>query len=108
MDASDRKELGAEIRAMRAGQNLSQKQLAEKADVSVRAIRNLEAGRTKMQPGNLGAVLDALGYQRPEQPWDDSVDAFLQMVGWRLTRLSPDARTSMIGRITLMLISDTD
>lgn len=106
MDESERIEFGAEISAMRHGQGLSQKQLAKKAGVSLRTVGNLEAGRHEPQAGKLAAVLDALGYRRPERPWDDSVDAFLQMVGWRLMRLEPPARADLIGRITLLAIGD--
>jgi len=106
MDESERREFGAEIRAMRRGQGLTQFELAAKADVGVRTIRNIEAGRHEPQAGSLGAILDALNYHRPEKPWDESVEALLQMIGWRLSRLDPQRRTEMIGRLTLLAIGD--
>ncbi len=106
MDESERLEFGKEIRAMRRGQDLNQEALAEKAGVSVRTIRNLEGGHNEPQPGKLACVLDALGYRRPDKPWDDSIEAFLQMVGWRLSRLEPPERTALIGRLTLIVIGE--
>lgn len=55
-------ELGEKLRTLRLLSNLEQKTLAERAGVSVRALRNLESGRgSTVKP--LVCVLSALGRQ---------------------------------------------
>lgn len=107
MDESERKEFGREIRAMRAGKGLTQKDLAARAGVGVRTIRNLEAGRNELQPGNLQSVLDALGYQRPGKPWDNKIEAALQMWGYRLHAVksrSPEVSTRVVSVVTALML----
>lgn len=54
-------ELGRIIRADRRAQGLRQDQLAAAANVGVRFIVDLEAGKPTSQMGKVLAVLDALG-----------------------------------------------
>lgn len=108
MDDAERKEFGLEIRAMRRGKDWTQQQLADVAHVSVRTVRNLEAGRVEMQPGNLSAVLDALGYKRIPKPWDDDVEAALMMWGFRLSRLDSATRRKRMLGISDYLINTND
>lgn len=53
--------LGAAIRHARREQGLRQDQLAAAANVGVRFIVDLEAGKPTAQIGKIFAVLDALG-----------------------------------------------
>lgn len=55
-------ELGEKLKRLRLSRNLDQKSLAERAGVSVRALRNLEAGRGSNLK-TLVRVLRALGRQ---------------------------------------------
>lgn len=55
-------ELGTKLKALRLSKNLEQKLLAERAGVSVRALRNLEAGQGSTLK-TLVCVLRALGRQ---------------------------------------------
>lgn len=104
MNEQERIEFGHEIRAMRKGQAITQEELADRAGVGLRTIRNLEAGRVELQPGNLAAVLDALGYRRPPRPWDDEVEGVITMIGYKLAELDTDARAYMVGRLTLIVL----
>ncbi len=55
-------ELGEKLRTLRLSRNLDQKTLAERAGVSVRALRNLEGGQGSTVK-TLVSVLRALGRQ---------------------------------------------
>lgn len=107
--ARHREDFAAEIRAKRKGMRLTQQELAERAGVSRKTVVNIEAGRVIPQQGSLALILEALNYQgQGERPWDDDVDAFLQMVGYRLARLSAEERVAMIDRITRIVIFGID
>lgn len=54
------KEMGARIKARRKELNMTQEQLAEKMDVSINMISNLELGRKAIRPENLVKVCDIL------------------------------------------------
>jgi tetratricopeptide (TPR) repeat protein/transcriptional regulator with XRE-family HTH domain len=55
---------GAWLRSLRRAKGLSQEELAERAGLSVRAIRNLERGRIECpHPGSLQRLADALALQ---------------------------------------------
>jgi transcriptional regulator with XRE-family HTH domain len=109
MDDKEREELGKEVRAMRRGLGLSQNQLAERAGVAPRTVRNLESGKVKTQPGHLDQILRAVGYVKPApRPWDDEVEAFLQILGYRLSRLGQDDREKLIAAMTRLAIKQPD
>ena len=55
------KEMGARISGRRKELNLTQEALAEKMDVSIQMISNLELGKKAIRPENLIKVCDALG-----------------------------------------------
>ena len=107
MNEKERKEFGLQIRDLRRAQGMSQQELADAARVGKRTIGNLEAGRVELQTGNLARVLNVLGYKRPARPWDDETDAFLQMVGFRLSNLDAAQRAELITQITLLAIGRT-
>jgi len=110
MNEDERRELGHEIRAMRKGRGMTQQQLADAAGTGVRTIRNIEAGRVEPQQGTLADILAALGYQRKERPWadDSAIEGFLQMLGYRLYLLDPEARAALMSRMTLMAIGESE
>lgn len=55
-------ELGSRVRRERISQGLKQRELAEKAAISLNAIASLEHGRP-VTTATLSRVLDALGFQ---------------------------------------------
>jgi tetratricopeptide (TPR) repeat protein/transcriptional regulator with XRE-family HTH domain len=58
---ADRGDFGAQLRARRIAAKLSQEELAEQSGVSVRAISNLERGKTRWpHPGSVQRLADAL------------------------------------------------
>lgn len=107
MDEGRRKSFGIEIREMRGNKNWTQQQLADVAGVSKGTVRNLEAGKVELQPGNLGKVLDALGYRREAVPWagDDTFEGFLEMVGRHLWNASREEKARMVGEISAIVLS---
>ena len=54
------KQLGERIRALREKRSLTQEQLAEKADISVKHISNIERGTVKVSLQYMTAVANAL------------------------------------------------
>lgn len=110
-DDAERQALAAEIRAARKARHMTQSDLAVAAGVSVRTVRNLEAGAHTPQPGNLAAVLAALdfkgddacgGSDRPA--WEESVDAVGEMVKFRLASMDPARRALLVPRILDLLL----
>lgn len=109
MDEQERQQLASEVRAMRRGLGLSQNKLAERAGVAPRTVRNLESGKVKTQPGHLDQILRAVGYVKPiPRPWDDEVEAFLQILGYRLSRVSHEERENLIAAMTRLAIKQPD
>lgn len=109
MDEKEQQELGAEVRAMRRGLGLSQNQLAERAGVAPRTVRNLESGRVKTQPGHREAILRAVGYVKPTpRLWDDEVEAFLQMLGFRLSQVNYAERERLIAAMTRLALKQPE
>jgi tetratricopeptide (TPR) repeat protein/transcriptional regulator with XRE-family HTH domain len=59
---------GAQVRALRQQSGMSQEELAARTGVSVRGIRNLEAGRTgRPRPGTVRLLADAFELAGPER-----------------------------------------
>lgn len=73
--------LGEQLKALRLNKNLDQKTLAERADVSVRALRSLEAGHGSTIK-TLVRVVRALG----RQAWLDTVAPLATINPLTLTR----------------------
>jgi len=109
-DEDARKKFGIEIREMRGGKHWTQQQLADAAGVSKGTVRNLEAGKVELQPGNLGKVLDALGYKREPLPWagDYAFEGFIEMVGRTVWNATGAERSRMLGEISAIVLSRPD
>lgn len=103
-DIEERKALAMEIRDMRTVRKWTQQQLADAAGVSLGTVKNLEGAKTELQPGKLGAVLDALGMKRDALPWagDRDFEAFMMFVGLRVWNKQPAKRAELMGRITTL------
>lgn len=110
MDEDARKEFGLEIREKRGNKGWTQQQLADAAGVSKGTVRNLEAGKVELQPGNLGKVLDALDYKRSPVPWagNETFEGFLEMVGRRVWNAPPEESARMVGEISAIVLSRPD
>ena len=102
--SNDNETRAIEVRQARKAQGLSQEDLAGRANVSVRTIRNVEAGKD-VSPATVAVVYNELGMTTPTPSWPDDVDAFLHMLGYRLTSIRDEGkRQSLISDITLMVI----
>jgi transcriptional regulator with XRE-family HTH domain len=98
---------GARLRSCRRSAGLSQAELAERSGLSVRAISDLERGRTRWPyRDSLHRLADALGLR------DSARAGFLSAAGRRLARpqgpggngAGPDAAASIGGRRTSGLV----
>jgi transcriptional regulator with XRE-family HTH domain len=64
-DASSDQTFAGWVRARRTELALTQKELAERAGISVRTVRNVEIGRTRPRPTVRRLVIAALGGRQP-------------------------------------------
>jgi tetratricopeptide (TPR) repeat protein/DNA-binding XRE family transcriptional regulator len=92
MDA-DETEFGPLLRACREAAGLSQQELAERSGLSIRAIRNMERGRTQWPyRDSLGRLADALGLREAAR-----ADFLAAVPRRRLARRSPDTDPAVPG-----------
>ena len=61
-------ELGNKIRLERSKRNMSQEELAEKANVSIRTISDIERGITDIRYTNLLQISEAFGLTGSQMP----------------------------------------
>jgi transcriptional regulator with XRE-family HTH domain len=95
--------LGEKLKALRLTKNLDQNTLAERAGVSVRALRNLEAGQGSTLK-ILVSILRALG----RQSWLDTIAPVATINPLTLTReAQPRQRASRPRRIEGKIASKT-
>lgn len=97
-------------RAERKRRDIKQQELAKLAGVSLGVVSNFERGRTRPQPGNLRAILEALGMEEHEEPtiedddlrreWPRDVAVFLDMMGMFLASISDAERAQVIHDLT--------
>lgn len=108
MDAT-RDELRAKVRSRRKEDlKLTQKQMAKRAGISLRAYQNFENGSGWPQPPNLGAILDAAGVAMEQDAaalatrgeWSRDIKVFLDMLGAYLDTMSDEERLEFIHRMT--------
>jgi transcriptional regulator with XRE-family HTH domain len=107
MDAEQRRQVASQIRQARKQQRYTQKQLAEKADVSLRMITDLETGQRLPQDGTLSRIIDALDMPRPDdirETWPPEVRVFLDMIGAWLSARPEAERLSIIRAWTRRLV----
>lgn len=107
MDASQRKEIGDQVRQARATAMLSQDALAEKAHVAPNTVSAIERGRS-VQPGSLAKVMDALHLepasevaQREGYPAD--VHFALELIGMGLMGIPEPERLPVISELVRTL-----
>lgn len=95
--------IAEEVRTTRRSRGMTQEQLAATAGVSLRTVRNIEAGKGG-RPAMLGAVWQALfGEPTPEYP--DDVAAIVNMVGYRLLALPVERRADLAGQLVRLIMN---
>lgn len=107
MDAT-RDDLRNRVRDRRKALGLTQEQMAERADVSLRAYQNFETGKGWPQRANLHKILSAAGVEldpdtlaaATRDEWTRDVKVFLDMLGAYLDTMSDQERLEFIHRIT--------
>lgn len=111
MDAVQREEVGARIKALREERGWSQQRLAEEAGVAARTIYSVEKGERMPQPGKLRAILDALEVATPNDGdiavagMPDDVAVFLRVAAQRLCVLDYQQRAQVLAEIYPKLLS---
>jgi transcriptional regulator with XRE-family HTH domain len=113
MDAVQREEVGARIRALRKDRGWSQDELAERAGVSSRMVFSVEKGDHIPQPKKLRAILDALGVAEPQggdllslEGMPDDVAVFVRVAAQRLCVLNEDERTKVLAALYPKLLGE--
>jgi transcriptional regulator with XRE-family HTH domain len=120
MDAVQREEVGARIRALRKERGWSQEKLAEEATnrcedakVSPRTVWSVENGQHVPQPKKLRAILDALGVAEPQggdtlslDGVPDDVAVFVRVATQRLCVLDEDERTRVLAALYPKLLGE--
>lgn len=107
MDATN-EGLRSAVRDKRRALGLTQRQMAERAGVSVRAYQNFENGQGKPQAANLRSIVKAAGLngsaeglaEITREEWPRDVKVFLDMLGAWLTTMADDDRLKVIHRMT--------
>lgn len=97
------------VRVARKRKRWGQQELAERADVSLGVVSNLERKKTRPQPGNERAILTALGIETVDdaeqndeerRAWPPDVAVFLDVMGLFLTAVPNGDRAEIIHDLT--------
>lgn len=105
-------ELRAIVIERRKKLGLTQTELAQRAEVSLGTVQNIEAGKTKTHRTKREAVLGALGVATQAdgsvddsndailRAWPTDVSVFLDVLGAYLTRFDEPVRLQVIHKLT--------
>jgi transcriptional regulator with XRE-family HTH domain len=102
------------VRTARKRKRWGQQDLAERAEVSLGVISNLERKKTRPQPANERAILTALGIETAEdaaqideerRAWPSDVAVFLDVMGLFLTSTPEAARAEIIHDLTRQVMN---
>lgn len=103
----------ARVHKERKARGWTQAQLAERADVSLRTVQNVEGRKTTPQPANLRAILAALDIDldgdevaaETRATWPPEVQVFLDMLGAYLMAMPERTRLEAIHDITRQIFT---
>jgi transcriptional regulator with XRE-family HTH domain len=102
------------VRDARKRKRWGQRQLAEKANVSLGVVSNLERGKTRPQPANERRILSALDIETDEdaaqneedrREWPRDVAVFLDVMGLFLKGVPEQARADIIHDMTRQVMN---
>lgn len=85
------KEIGERVNTRRKALGYTQEQLAEKINVSVQMISNLELGKKAIRPENIVKLCDNLEISADYLLTGNNIDNKLSRITDKISKLSPDA-----------------
>lgn len=94
----------AAITAERKRLGMTQAELAEAADVSLKTVGNMESGRTSGQTGTIARMEDALGLTEASA-YDESTAQLLALMGPLIQRIPESERATPIAQCVAILAS---
>lgn len=106
---SDLGPLADTVRKARKHKGWGQQELAERAQVSLGVVSNLERGKTKPQPGNLRAIMAALdvdGYEQQRAELEElvhyprDIEVVRDVIGMYLLSIPDEQRAAEVFEIT--------
>lgn len=104
MSKVDKKARIAAITAERKRLNMTQAELAAAADVSLKTVGNMEAGRTAGQEGTIARMEAALGLNEATE-YDESTAQLLALMGPLIQRIPESQRATPIAQCIAILAS---
>lgn len=112
MSRAERASVRERFATARRVRDLSQKQVAEIAGVSLATVNNFERGESVPQYEKLVRILDAVGVESDEETtresYPDDVQTFLMMMGAYLSLLDEEARLARIGELVRAIVTWRD
>ena len=105
---TDLETLADTVRNARKQNGWGQQELAQRAQVSLGVVSNLERAKTKPQPGNLRAIMGALGLdgfdehadEDDTRHWPRDIAVVLDVMGLYLNSIPEERRAEQIHAIT--------
>lgn len=109
MDDKQAAALGAQVRQARKQHVWTVQELADRAGVAKNTVTAVELGRN-VRPGNLRAVLDALGIEplvtEVKDGYPEDVQLILDVIGQWLRAKDEDQRTNAIRKLMMFVATD--
>lgn len=104
MNATDKTARIAAITSERKRLGMTQAELAEAADVSLKTVGNMEAGRTGGQEGTIARLEGALGLGEVAE-YDESTEQLLALMGPLIQRIPESRRATPVAQCVAILAS---
>jgi len=105
LSEDERAEYASQVKTLRQAKNLTQRQLADLANVSRATINTLESGSTTPQTGKLTQVLAVLGVDLGEPQFDEQTQLWLSMMGTMIEAI-PEPRRLQYVNAAIRKLSD--
>lgn len=110
MNRDEREALRERVKKARRDKDLTQKQVADMAGVSLATLNNFERGESVPQFEKLASILRVLEIEGDAattgQSYPEDVKNFLLMMGAYLTQLDEATRLDRIGRLVREIVSN--
>lgn len=101
-------DLPGRVRTERKNRGWTQQDMADRANMSLRAYQGFESRKSSPQGANLRAILRAVGMSADQEDiaeatreeWPRDIKVFLDMMGAYLDTMEPDVRLEVMHTIT--------